>query len=46
MSDKIIVVNEEFSCPDCCESNIDNLIINENDEKVFCATCGCIYFIL
>lgn len=33
-----------FECPKCGESNVDYLLINEDDEEaVTCLTCGHIY---
>jgi transcription elongation factor Elf1 len=38
-------VNEIFSCPDCEEKEADNLLIDENENKVTCLNCGCKYYV-
>ncbi len=37
-----VVSNPEDACPDCGEARIDYLVWDD-DEKVTCASCGCVY---
>ena len=37
-----VVSNPEDACPDCGEVRIDYLVWDD-DEKVTCSSCGCVY---
>jgi uncharacterized Zn finger protein len=36
-------VGEGFACPNCNETNADNLVCNENNGLVTCLECGHVY---